>query len=70
MSGTLTVKEFIKELLEFDMNDSVFIAHGKNAMKPDGSSEICHLVLNDRHLTENTPYGVYINPSDNLKFED
>lgn len=32
MSGTLTVKEFIKELLDCDMDDEVFIQVGDDEM--------------------------------------
>ena len=61
MSGTLTVKELIKELLEFDMDEPVFIALGDNSQKPSGSSEILHLSQFSANIT--CGFGVYICPT-------
>ena len=59
MSGTLTVKELIKGLLEFDMDEPVFIGLGDNSLKPSGSSEILH-------LSQFGWSGVYLCPALNL----
>lgn len=67
MSGTLTVKELIKELLEFDMDEPVFIALGDNSLRPSGSSEILHLSQFDSGIT--CGYGVYLCPALNLEEE-
>lgn len=68
MSGTFTVKELIKELLEFDMNDPVFIALGKDSTKPEGSSKI--FLVNDFNSNITCGFGVYIHPNDELVDKD
>jgi len=64
MSGTLTVRELIKELLEFDMNEPVFIALGDNYMWPTGSSKIDHASQHDSSIT--CGFGVYLHPTGTL----
>lgn len=64
MSGTLTVKELIKELLEFEMNEPVFIGLGSNSLRPIGSSKISHVSQHDSNIT--CGFGVYIHPTDIL----
>ena len=67
MSGTLKVKDLIKELLEFDMDDEVFIAMGalkQNAHKAQGASSIAYLgELGGNGTINEAPYGCYIVPS-------
>jgi len=43
MSGTLTVKELIKELLEFDMDDSVYIESAGSEYVQDQATGIVFL---------------------------
>lgn len=64
MSGTLTVKELIKELLEFDMDEPVFIGLGKNSLRPEGSSGISHASQHDSNIT--CGFGVYLHPAGTL----
>lgn len=68
MSGTLTVKELIKELLEFDMDEPVFIGLGKNALRPSGSSKLNHVSFHDHTIT--CGFGVYIHPADCLDINE
>lgn len=58
---TMTVKELIKELLEFDMTDPVFICLGKNSLRPEGSTGISHISEHSSNIT--CGYGVYVIPS-------
>lgn len=64
MSGTMTVKELIKELLEFDMDEPVYIGLGRNSRRPNGSSKISHVSQHDANIT--CGFGVYLHPVDVL----
>jgi hypothetical protein len=64
MSRTLTVKDLIKELLEFDMDEPVFIALGSNMMRPTGSSNLSHASQHDVGIT--CGFGVYLHPNETL----
>ena len=64
MSRTLTVKDLIKELLEFDMDDPVFIALGSNMVRPTGSSNLSHASQHNENIT--CSYGVYLHPNETL----
>lgn len=66
MSGTFTVKELIKELLEHDMDEPVFIGLGSRNT-PKGSSGILSVTYFDSGIT--CGYGVYITPADHLIIE-
>ena len=68
MSGTLTVRELIKELLEFDMDEPVFIALGSVTARPSGSGKIVSLRQFDSNIT--CGFGVYLNPNDTLIDEE
>jgi hypothetical protein len=54
MSGTMTVRELIVELLEEDMNDKVYIAHEDYPHSVDGIQSVEWLMYN------NKPHGVYL----------
>lgn len=58
MSGTLTVKELIKELLEYDMDEPVFLALGDSYSLPNGSAKISRTRLHDAGII--CGFGVYI----------
>lgn len=60
---TLTVKELILELMEYDMRDPVFIGIGNEVIASD-HSEILQ-VTNARNSDQ--PFGVYVVPRDSLK---
>ena len=62
MSGTFTVKELIKELLEYDMDEQVYIGLGESVI-PVGSSEIHCICQFDSGVI---PYGIYLVPEDAL----
>ena len=64
MSGTMTVKELIVELLEFDMDENVYIGLGHNSLRPEGSSKLSHVSNHDSGIT--CGFGVYIHPSSDL----
>lgn len=59
MSGTLTVKELIQELLHHEMSESVYVGLGPNS-KPDGSAEIMNVAAWGSGVT--CGFGVYLNP--------
>lgn len=64
MSKTMTVKELIKELVEFDMDEPVFIALGENSLRPTGSATISHASQHDSNIT--CGFGVYLHPKEVL----
>jgi hypothetical protein len=66
--GPLTVEELIKELLKFDRNQPVFIALGRNPLKPAGSSKIYCVSQHDDNIT--CGFGVYLHPEDRLVDSD
>ena len=68
MSGTLTVRELIKELLEFDMDEPVFVALGSNSLRPTGSSKISHASQHNSSIT--CGFGVYLHPTGTLVDSD
>lgn len=68
MSGTLTVKELIKELLEYDMDEPVFIGLGGNSLRPEGSSKLSHTSQHDSNIT--CGFGVYLHPTATLVDSD
>jgi len=67
MSGTMTVKELIKELMEHDMDEPVFIGLGSRSI-PDGSAEIMGVAEWSSGITCN--FGVYLNPREHLENHD
>ena len=68
MSRTRTVKDLIKELLEFDMDEPVYVALGSSYLCPSGSSEVSHVSMHDSGVT--CGYGVYIHPVGKLLDSD
>lgn len=66
MSGTLTVKELIIELLDYDMNQPVYISLGSRSI-PDGSDGIQQVT---EVLSGAVNYGIYLIPVSNLKDAD
>jgi hypothetical protein len=68
MSRTLTVKDLIKELLKFDMDETVFIALGNNILRPAGSSSLSHVSPHDANTT--CGLGVYLHPNETLVDSD
>ena len=67
MSGTLTVKELILELLNRDMDEPVYIGLGPGS-KPNGSAEIMNVVEWASGVT--CGFGVYLNPRAHLEDAD
>jgi len=64
MSGSMTVKELITELLDCDMFEHVYIALGPSR-KPEGNSEINEVVdFSIGHIDGD--FGIYIIPTGNL----
>lgn len=59
MSGTLTVRELIIELLEYDMDEPVYISLGYSYERPGGKSNISNVRLHDKDIDV---AGVYIHP--------
>lgn len=68
MKSTMTVKELIKELLEFDMDEPVFIGLG-GEKRPDGNAAIKEL---GDYCAGGLPFefGVYLMPKENIKDAD
>lgn len=66
MKKTLTVKDLIIQLLEFSMNEPVFIALGSSTMRPNGSSALLRATLHNSSATCEADFGVYIHPADTL----
>ena len=64
MSGTMTVKELISELLEYGMDEPVFVGLGRSN-RPDGKAEIMNVAEWSSGIT--CGFGVYINPSTHLE---
>lgn len=60
MSQIFTVRELIKELLEFNMDESVFIALEDDLLRPGGSAEIMCLRIHTSNIT--CGFGVYLHP--------
>lgn len=67
MSGTMTVKELITELLDYGMDEPVFIGLGSGS-RPDGSAEI--MGVNEWSSNIHCDFGVYLNPRKHLKDHD
>lgn len=67
MSGTMTVKELIKELLEYGMDEPVFIGLGRRGV-PDGSAEIMGVAEWSANIT--CGFGVYLTPREHLENHD
>jgi hypothetical protein len=68
LKRTMTVKELIKELLEFDMDEPVYIGLGEDA-KPDGCAgiqEIGDYCSGGLHFE----FGVYLIPVQSLIDKD
>lgn len=63
MSGTLTVRELITELLDYDMNQPVYIGLGPRAI-PDGSDGIRQAI---EISSGSVNYGVYLVAVSHLK---
>ena len=63
MSGTMTVRELITELLDYDMNEPVYIGLGSGS-KPDASAQIMSVAEFSSNIT--CGYGVYLNPREHL----
>lgn len=63
MSGTMTVKELITELLDYGMDELVFIGLG-SGIKPDASAQIMGVSEFSANIT--CGYGVYLNPREHL----
>lgn len=66
MSGTMTVKELIVELLDFDMGLPVYVGLGPDR-RPHGSSGLLNVAEIDSGALE---YGVYLVPIKTLIDED
>ena len=64
----MTVKELIKELLEYEMDEPVFIGLGRNSLRPEGSAKILHASLHDSNIT--CGFGVYLHPAGTLVDSD
>ncbi|SBT09124.1 hypothetical protein PROAA_3060004 [Candidatus Propionivibrio aalborgensis] len=64
MSGTLTVKELIKELLEYEMHEPVFISLGSSGIRPQGSAKLSHTNQHDSNIT--CGFGVYLHTAETL----
>ena len=67
MSGTMTVKELITELLDYGMDEPVYIGLGKRGV-PDGSAEIQTVAEFDANIT--CGFGVYLVPRGHLEDND
>ena len=67
MSRTMTVKELIKELMEHDMDEPVFIGLGSRSI-PDGSAGIMGVAEWPSNIT--CGFGVYLNPREHLENHD
>lgn len=67
MSGTMTVKELIKELMEYGMDEPVFIGLGSGS-RPDGKAEIMGVAEWSSNIT--CDFGVYLNPRAHLEDHD
>lgn len=63
MSGTMTVKELIKELLDCGMDEPVYIGLGQSS-RPDGSAQILQVLEFTAGIT--CGFGVYLNPREHL----
>ena len=67
MSGTMTVKELITELLDYDMGEPVYIGLGKRGI-PDGSAKIQTVAEFSSGIT--CGFGVYLVPREHLEDND
>ena len=67
MSRTMTVKELITELLDYGMDEPVFIGLGSRSI-PDGSAEILSVSEFSSNIT--CGFGVYLNPRSHLNDAD
>lgn len=63
MSETMTVKELIKELMEYGMDEPVFIGLGDN-LRPDGKAEVMAVTEWSSNIT--CGFGVYLIPIEHL----
>lgn len=67
MSGTMTVKELITELLDYDMGEPVYIGLGPGAV-PMRSAKIQQVSEFSSNIT--CGFGVYLTPRENLMDAD
>jgi hypothetical protein len=67
MSGTMTVKELITELLDYDMGEPVYIGLGPGAV-PMRSAKIQQVSEFSSNIT--CWFGVYLTPRENLMDAD
>ena len=67
MSGTMTVKELITELLDYGMDEPVYIGLGSRSI-PDGRAEIMTVSEFSSNIT--CGFGVYLNPRSHLEDAD
>ena len=65
MSVTLTVRELINELLDYDMDERVYIS--------TGGDEYCHIDLEarfEKHSLTGIFQGIYLKPINDIKKAD